>query len=180
MVQDRDLCYCSGSKSCLILGNPMDCRTSGFPSPFPGVCLNEYTLSHECYLTISSSANLFFCLQSFPASGTFPISHFFTSGSQSIRASALPMNTKDWFPLGLTGLTSCSPRDSQESFPPPPFENIDSLVLSLLYSPTLTSVNDYWKNHSFDCMDLCQQSDALLFNMLSTLVTVFLPRSKCL
>ena len=44
----------------------------------------------------------------------------------------------------------CSPRDSQESSPAPPFENINSLALSLLYSPTLTSIHDYWKSHSFD------------------------------
>ena len=57
----------------------------------------------------------------------------------------------------------CSPRDSQESSPAPQFESINSLVFSLLYGPTLTSVHDYWKNHSFDCMDLCQQSDVSPF-----------------
>ena len=64
-----------------------------------------------CYLTISSSANPFSsCLQSFPASGSFPMSQFFISGGQSTRASAsawvLPMNIQGWFPLGLTGLIS--------------------------------------------------------------------------
>ena len=44
----------------------------------------------------------------------------------------------------------CSPRDSQESSPVPQFETINSLVLSLLYGPTLTSIHDHWKNHSFD------------------------------
>ena len=57
----------------------------------------------------------------------------------------------------------CSPRDSQESSPAPQFESINSLVFSLLYGPTLTSVHDYWKNHSFDYMDLCQQSDVSPF-----------------
>ena len=52
-----------------------------------------------------------------------------------------------------------SPRDSQESSPTTQFESIDSLALSLLYGPTLTSVHDYWKKHSFDYMDLCWQSD---------------------
>ena len=60
------------------------------------------------------------------------------------------MNIQDWFPLGLTGLISLHPRDSQESSPAPQFESINSLALSLLRDgPTLTSVHDYWKNHSF-------------------------------
>ena len=53
-------------------------------------------------------------------------------------------------------------------------------MLSLLYHPALTSVHDYWKNHSFDYTDLCQQSDVSALNMLSRLVIAFLPRSKCL
>ena len=61
------------------------------------------------------------CLQSFPATGSFPRSQFFTSGSQSIgastSASVLPMNIQDWFPLGLTNWSPCYPRDSQEFSP---------------------------------------------------------------
>ena len=63
----------------------------------------------------------------------------------------------DWFDL------SCCPRDSQESSPAPQFESISSLVLSLLYDPTLTSVHDYWKIHSFDYMAVCWQSDVSAF-----------------
>ena len=79
------------------------------PSLSPGVCPNSCPLSQRCCLTISSSANPFsFCLQSFPASGSFPMSRFFTSGGPSIGASAstsvFPMNIQHWFPLGLTGL----------------------------------------------------------------------------
>ena len=59
--------------------------------------------------------------------------------------------------------SSCCPRDSQESFPAPQFKSINSLVLSLLYGPVLTSTHDYWKNYSFDCMDLCQQTDGSVF-----------------
>ena len=55
----------------------------------------------------------------------------------------------DWF-------DPCSPRDSQESSPTPQFKSISSSVLSLLYGPILTSIHDYWKNHSFDYMNLCQ------------------------
>ena len=58
----------------------------------------------------------------------------------------------------------CSPRDSQESSPTPQFKSISSSALSLLYGPALTSIHDYWKNHSFDYyMDLCWQSDVAVF-----------------
>ena len=81
------------------------------PSPTPGACSNSCPLSWWCHPTISSSVIPFFsCLQSFPASGSYPMSQFFTSGGQSIGASAsasvLPMNIQDWFPLGLTSLIS--------------------------------------------------------------------------
>ena len=81
----------------------------------------------------------------------------------SASASVLPMNIQDWFPLGLTGLISCSPRDSQESSPTPQFKSINSSALSFVYGLTLTSIHDYWKNHSFDYMDLCQQSAVSAF-----------------
>ena len=76
------------------------------PSLSPGVCPNSCPLSRWYHSTISSSVTLFYCPQSFQASGSFPVSQFFTSGGQRIRASAsvLPMNIQDWFPLGLIGL----------------------------------------------------------------------------
>ena len=78
------------------------------PSLSPRVCPNSCPLSQWCYPIISSSAALFSsCPQSFPASGSFPMSQFFASGGQSIgasaSASALPMNVQGWFPLGWTG-----------------------------------------------------------------------------
>ena len=60
-------------------------------------------------------------------------------------------------------LLCCSPSDSQESSLAPQFESINSLVLSLLYGPTLTSVHDYWENHIFDHMNLCWQSGIFAF-----------------
>ena len=86
------------------------CQPSLF-SISPRVCLNSCLLSPQCYLTISSSAPRFSsCPQSFPASGSFPVSWLFTSGDQSIGSSAsasvLPVNIQGWFPLGLTGLIS--------------------------------------------------------------------------
>ena len=60
----------------------------------------------------------------------------------------------------------------------PQFKSINSLALSFLYSTILTSIDDYWKNHSFDFVDLCHKVKSLLFNMLSRLVIIFLPRIK--
>ena len=125
------------------------------PSLTPGVYSNSCPLSQWCHPTISSFVAPFFsCPQSFPASGSFPVSWLFASGGQSIgalaSASVLPMNIQGWFPLGLTDLISCSPWDSQESSPTPQFESINSSVLSFLHSPTLTSIHDHRKNHSLD------------------------------
>ena len=125
------------------------------PSPFPRVSSNSYPLSWWFCLTILSSVISFSsCLQSFQASGSFPISWVFASGGQSIGASAstfiLPMNIQDSFPLGLTSLISLQSKDSQESSLTPQFKSISSSAPSFLYGPTLTSILDYWKNHSFD------------------------------
>ena len=80
------------------------------PSPTPGVHPNPCPLSRWCHPTIASSVVPFSCPQSFPASGSFPISQLFASGGQSIRVSAstsvLPMNTQDYSPLGWTGWIS--------------------------------------------------------------------------
>ena len=93
-------------------------------------------------------------LQSFPASGSFPMSQFFASGGQSIWVSAstsvLPMNIQDWFPLGWLGWISLLPKGLSRVFSNTTVQSINTLVLSFLYSPTLTSIHDYWKNHSFD------------------------------
>ena len=124
------------------------------PSPSPGVCSNSCPLSWWCHPTISSSVIPFdSCLQSSPASGSFPMSGLFPSGGQSIGASAsasgLPMNIQDWFLLGLTGLISLQSKGLSSISPTAQFKSIDSSALSLLYGPTLTSIHDYWKNHSW-------------------------------
>ena len=93
------------------------------------------------------------CLQSFPASGSFPTSQVFTSGAQSIGASTstsvLPMNIQGWFPLGLTGLNSMMSKGLLRVFSNTTVEIINSSVLSFLYGPALSSLYDYWKNHGF-------------------------------
>ena len=94
------------------------------------------------------------CLQSFPATGSFPVSQFFTSGGQSIGASAstlvLPMNIQDWFPLRWTGWISLQSKGLLRVFSNTTVKSINSLVLSFLYTPTLISIHDHWKNHSLD------------------------------
>ena len=125
------------------------------PSPTSGVYSNSCPMNRWCHKTISSSVDPFSShLQSFPASGSFPMSQCCASGSQSFGVSAstsvLPMNIPYWFPLWSTGLISLLFEGSQESSPIPQFKSINSSALSFLCSPTLTSIHDYWKNHSLD------------------------------
>ena len=162
-------CDCPVSKSCPTLCNPMDCMQHTrlpCPSLSPRACSNSSPLSQWCHPTISSSVVPFSShLQSFPASGSFQMSQFFTTGGQSIgvsaSASVLPKNTQDWSPLEWTGWISL--QSKLESSPTPQFKSINSLVLNLLYSPTLTSIHDHWKNQSFDQTDLCWQSNVSAF-----------------
>ena len=106
--------FSSVAQSCPTVWDPMDCSTLGFlPSPTPRVYSNSCRSSQWCHPTISSSVVPFSsCLQSFPTSGSFPMSQLFASSGQSIGASAsasvLPMNIQDWFPLGGTGLNGLS------------------------------------------------------------------------
>ena len=126
------------------------------PSPSPGACSNSCPSSRWCHPTISSSVVPFSsCPQSFLLSGSFQMSQFFTSGSQSIgvsaSASVLSMNIQGWFPLELTGLISLQSKGLSRVFSNTTAQKHQfSSVLSFLYSPTLTFIHDYWKNHSFD------------------------------
>ena len=152
--------------SCKVMSDslrPHGLQHARLPCPLsPWVCLNLCPLSWLCYLNISSSATLVsFCLQSILASGSFPISGLSSWGDQSIGASAsfLPMNVQGWFLLGLTSLISLLSKELLRSSPAPQFKSMKSSMISLLYGPTLTSIHDYWKNHSFDYIDLSWQSD---------------------
>ena len=125
------------------------------PSPAPGVYPNSCPLSRWCHLTISCSVVSFSsCLQSFPTSGSFKMSQLFASGGQSIGVSAsksvLPMNTEDWFPLGWTGWISLQSKGLSRIFSNTTVQKHQFFYTQLLYSPTLTSIHDYWKNHSLD------------------------------
>ena len=108
----RDIQFSSVTQLCPTLCDPTDCSMPGHPVHYQ---LPEFTqtrpLSQWCHPTNSSSVvPPSSRLQSFPASGSFPMSQFFTSGGQSIgvsaSASVLPMNIRDWFPLGWKGRRS--------------------------------------------------------------------------
>ena len=142
------------------------------PSPTPRAYSNSCPLSQWCHPTVSSSVVPFSCLQSFPASGSFPMSQFFTSGAQSIgvstSASVIPMNIQDWFPLGWTGLISLKSKELSRVFSSTTirkhrFFGIHPSLFSLILRPPLSSIHHYYKNHSFDDMDLCWQSDVSAF-----------------
>ena len=125
------------------------------PSPTPGVHSDSRPLSQWCHPASSSSVVPFSsCPQSLPASESFPMSQLFAWGGQSTGVSALHHSFQrnpraDLLQNGLVG-SPCSPRDSQESSPTLQFKSINSSVLSLLHSPTLTSIHDHRKNHSLD------------------------------
>ena len=112
----RSLCCYSVAKSCLTLQpHGLQHARPLCPPLSPWVCSNSYPLSWWCYETTSLSASLFsFCLPSFPKSGSFLMTQLFTSGGQSIWASAsalnLPVNIQGGFPLGLTSLISWQPK----------------------------------------------------------------------
>ena len=140
------------------------------PSPAPGVHPNPCPLSQWCHPTISSSVIPFSsCPQSFPGSGSFLMSQLFASGGQSIRVSAstsvLPMNTQDWFHLGLTGWISLqSLRGTLKSLLQHHSSKASILRHSAFFIVQLS--HPYmatWKNHSFHLMDFCWQSNVSAF-----------------
>ena len=150
--------FSSVNQSCPTLCNPMDYSTPRLPvhHQFPELAQTHVHQVRDAIQPIPYSVIPFSsCLQSFPALGSFPTNQFFTSGGQSIGspalASVLLMNIQGWFSLGLTGLISLRSKGHWRFFfITPLFKSINSSVLSILYGPALTSIHDYWKNHSFD------------------------------
>ena len=163
-------CCCSVAKLGPVLCSSVDCSMSGrLPhlSLSPGVCSNSCPLNRWCHPTISSSVASFSCPQSFPVSGLFQwvdsLHHVAKVLELYIQHQSFQWIfsvdfLKDWLVL-----SPCSSRDSQESSPIPHLESINSSTSSLLDSPTLTSIHDYWKNQSSVYMDLCRQNDVSAF-----------------
>ena len=155
---------CSVALSCLILCDPKNYSKPGFPVPH---YLPELAQTHVHWLSDAIQ----------PSSSVIPFSFnlsqhqglFQSVGSLDQVAKILELQLRhqsfqwifrtDFLQDGLVW-SPCSPRYSQESSLTPHFKSISPSALSLLYGPTLTSIHDYWKNHSFDYMDLCWQSNA--------------------
>ena len=122
------------------------------PSPTPGIYSNSCSSSKWYHPTISSSVIAFSSyFQSFPASGSFPMSQFFASSDQSIRVSAsasvFPMNIQDWSPLGWAGWISLQSKGLSRVFSNTTVQKHHFFSAQLFYNPTLTSIHDYWENH---------------------------------
>ena len=152
----------------------------------PRVCSNSCPLSRWCHPTISSSViHVSSCPQSFPASGAFLMSQHFTSGGQSIGASAsesvLPMSIQGWFPLGLTGLISLLSKGLSRVFPN---TTVGVWHQTILWCSALMMVQlshlymTTGKTIAFTILTFVGKVASLLFNMLSRFVVAFLPRSK--
>ena len=139
------------------------------PSPFPGVCSNSHPLNQWCHPTISTAVSSFSsCAQSFLAKRSFPMSWYRWPKYWSFSFSISPSNEYsrlvsfrthlfDLIAIQRTLKSLLQHRNSKTSILKP------ILQLSLIYGLTLTSIHDYWKNHSFDYMDLCWQSDVSAF-----------------
>ena len=160
-------CCFSVAKSCLRLCNSMDCSTPGFPVFH---CLPEFAQTHVHWVSDAIQP-------SHPRSPHSPalnlsqhhsVSQWVGSFHQVTQVLDLQHHSFQWifrvdFLKNWLVWSPCCPRDPQESSPTPQFKSINPLVPSLLYGSSVTSVHDYWKNHSFDWMHLCQQSDVSAF-----------------
>ena len=149
--------FCSVAQSYLTLCDPMNHSTQGLPvhHQLPVSTQTHVHRVSDANPTMLSSVVPFSSYpQSFSASGSFQMSQLFMSGGQSIgvsaSASVLPMNTQDWSPFGWIGWISLKPKGLSRVFSKPQFKSFNSSALSFLYSPTLTSIHDLWKNHSVD------------------------------
>ena len=151
------------AQSCPTLCNPRDCSMPGFLVHHQ---LPEFTQIHVHW--VGDAIHLILCQPLFLLPSIFPSIRVFSNESPlrirwpkywSFRFNISPsnafrteLNVEAETPILYDGLigSPCSPRDSQQSSPTPQFKSINSLALSFLYSPTLTSIHDYWKNHSLD------------------------------
>ena len=151
------------------------------PSPTPRVHSNSCPSSRWCHPAISSSIVPFSShLQSFPASGSFQMSQLFASCGQSIGASAstsvLPMNIQDWFSLGWTGWISFQSNGLSRVFSNTTVQKHQFFGTQLSLQSNLISIHNYWKIIALTRQTFVGKVMSLLFNMLSKLVIVFLPR----
>ena len=155
-------------KSCLTLCDPMDCSTPDCPVLHYRL---EFVQIHVHWVGDAIQPSLLLLSPSLPAFNLSQIQSLFQWVSSLHQvAKLLKLQHQSFqcifmfdFLLDWLVWSPCSPRAFWESSPAPQFESINSSVHSLLYGPTFTSIHDYWKNHSFDCMDFCLQSDVFVF-----------------
>ena len=143
---------------------PLELQHARLPCPSPSPRIRSYScpLNWWCHPIISSCHLLLLLPSVLPSIRVISIASAlqirwskYWSFSFSISP---PVNTQEWSPLGWKVGSPCSSRDSQESSPTPQFKSINTSMFSFLYSPTLTSIHDYWQNHSLDKTDVCWQS----------------------
>ena len=149
------------------------------PSPTPEACSNPCPSSRWCHPTVSSSVVPFSShLQSFPASGSFPVSQFFASGGQSIGVSAsawdFPMNIRDWFPLGWTGWISLQSKGLSRVPSNTTVLQHSAFFIVQLSHPYMTT----GKTIALTRQTFVGKVMSLVFSMLSRLVIAFLPKTK--
>ena len=162
-----DSCFVVQLQSCVQLFDPMSCSTPGSSVLH---YLLEYAQTHVHWVgdTIQPSHPLW--LPS-PLPSVFPsIGVFSNESALCIRwteywalASVLAMNIRGWFPFGSTGLISLQSKELSRVFSSTIIRNYQFFGIQSFYGPILTSIRDYWKNHSFDYMDLCWESDVSAF-----------------
>ena len=184
-VEQFPTVFSSAAQSCPTLCDPMDCSTPGLSVHHQ---LPEFTQTHVHWVgdaiqpshPVSSPSPPAFNLSQHQGLFKWVCSSIRIHQSIGISAptSVFPMNIQDWFPLGWTGWISLQSRGLSRVFSNIAVQKHQFLELSFLYSPALTFIHDYWKNHSLDYF--VGKVISLLFNMLSRLVITFLPRSKCL
>ena len=146
--------FSSVTQSCPSLCNPMDSSMPGFPvhhQPLEFAQIHVHRVGdaiQPSHPVIPFSSHL----QSFPASGSFPMSQFFASGGQNIEdsASVLPVNIQDWLSFTINRFDLLVLQGTLKSLLQTTVQSINSSALNFLHSPTLTSIHDYWKNHSLD------------------------------
>ena len=146
--------FSSVAQSCPTLCDPMDWSMPAFP------------VHHQLLdKSVMPSNHLIFCHPLLFPLSIFPSIRVFSN--ESVIRIKSPKHWTFSFSISPSNewlvSSPCSPRDSQESSPTPQFKSINYLAFSFLYRPTLISIYDYWKNHSFEYMNLCQQSDVSAF-----------------
>ena len=144
--------FSSVAQSCLTLCNPMNRSSPGFPvhhqNPGPPKPMSIESVMPSKHLILRHP--LLLLPSVFPRIRVFSVSQLFASGGQSIgvsaSASVLPMNIQDWFPLGWTGWISLLSKVLSSVFSNTTVQKHQFFGASFLYSPTLTSMCDCWKN----------------------------------